>query len=283
MTAYNNLMDQLQDNGALFNVRTEDVITGSGIAIPNKKAIINESTGGIIGVVGDKYKVVTNEEVFNAFLNTVVESGIDTDGATLDISFANNGGKTLVDFRFPNHEIDIDGDKSQLRISTLNSYDGSTRLKARAGALRLACLNGQLIGGQAGYSSTHRASLDINEGARQIMAMLQNFENAKGMWTKMMARKVTLDEVMMVFADFSDGNNDDLELFGKRPQTQHLLNLWTTYSTEMGNTVWALYNVLTDFISHKAYKAETKATGRLYNEGKLERIIESNPLFLEVA
>ena len=78
---YNNLMAQLQDKNALFNVREEAIQTASGIIIPGKKSLINEATGLPMSVVSSTYRTVSNEEIFNSFLRNVVDSGIDATDA----------------------------------------------------------------------------------------------------------------------------------------------------------------------------------------------------------
>ena len=78
---YNNLMAQLQDKNALFNVREEAIQTASGIIIPGKKSLINEATGLPMSVVSTSYRTVSNEEIFNSFLRNVVDSGIDATDA----------------------------------------------------------------------------------------------------------------------------------------------------------------------------------------------------------
>jgi hypothetical protein len=278
---YNNLMAQLQDKDALFNVREEAIQTASGIVIPGKKTLINERTGMPMSVVSTSYRTVSNEEIFNSFLRNVIDSGIDATDAEVNVKFANNGAKTMVDFRFPNETITTAGDTSptQLQIVALNSFDGSTRYVTKVGGFRIKCLNGQIIGKTVGaYSSTHNPSLDVEAGAAKVIAMLQNFRTAGEYWTSMMARRINDDTAMAVIGEFFNVDHNDQ----KAMSTKMILSViakWDAYSNELGPNAYALYNALTDYVTHKTYKAETAATGLIFNQNRLERVLESNEVF----
>lgn len=278
---YNNLMAQLQDKNALFNVREEAIQTASGILIPGKKSLINERTGMPMSVVSTNYRTVSNEEIFNSFLRNVIDSGIDATDAQVNVKFANNGAKTMVDFRFPNETVGTFGDtsKTELQIVALNSFDGSTRYVTKVGGFRIKCLNGQIIGKTVGaYSSTHNPSLDVEAGAAKIIAMLQNFRTAGEYWTGMMARKITDDTAMAVIGQFFNVDHMDQKAMATKTVLS-VIGKWDSYANELGSNAYALYNTLTDYITHKTYKEDTAATGLLFNQGRLERVLESNEVF----
>ena len=278
---YNNLMAQLQDKNALFNVREEAIQTASGIVIPGKKSLINERTGMPMSVVSTNYRTVSNEEIFNSFLRNVIESGIDATDAEVNVKFANNGAKTMVDFRFPNETVHTFGDtsKTQLQIVALNSFDGSTRYVTKVGGFRVKCLNGQIIGKTVGaYSSTHNPSLDVEAGAAKVIAMLQNFRTAGEYWTAMMSRRITDDVAMEVIGQFFNIDHNDQKAMATK-MILGVIGKWDSYADELGSNAYALYNTLTDYITHKTYKEDTAATGLLFNQGRLERVLESNAVF----
>jgi hypothetical protein len=274
-------MAQLQDKNALFNVREEAIQTASGIVIPGKKTLINERTGMPMSVVSTSYRTVSNEEIFNSFLRNVIDSGIDATDAEVNVKFANNGAKTMVDFRFPNETITTAGDTSptQLQIVALNSFDGSTRYVTKVGGFRIKCLNGQIIGKTVGaYSSTHNPSLDVEAGAAKVIAMLQNFRTAGEYWTGMMARRINNDTAMAVIGQFFNVDHNDQKAMSTKTVLT-VVNKWDAYSNELGPNAYALYNALTDYVTHKTYKEDTAATGLIFNQGRLERVLESNEVF----
>lgn len=275
------ILDQLNDLGAFFNVREEALKTDSGLSVPGKKVLINETDNTPISVVSSRYKTVTNLEVFEAFdkaLSTALD--IDTTGAYADVKFSHNGARTMVDIVLPAHEIAIDGDKNQLRITTLNSYDGSWRYMTKAGAVRMACMNGQVLGKfAAGYSSTHTPSLDVETSAEQIVKMLTQFESAKGYWETMLSRKTRVSDVKQVIAHFLNIEVD--ASFDKRPQVKRLMELVKSYEKVMGKTVYSLYNALSDYVTHRDYKADTEAYSRMFQINRFEAVLDHHPVFAE--
>lgn len=278
---YNNLMAQLQDKNALFNVREEAIQTASGIVIPGKKSLINERTGMPMSVVSTSYRTVSNEEIFNSFLRNVIDSGIDATDAEVNVKFANNGAKTMVDFRFPHETVTTAGDTSptQLQIVALNSFDGSTRYMTKVGGFRIKCLNGQIIGKTVGaYSSTHNPSLDVEAGAAKVIAMLQNFRTAGEYWTGMMSRRIDDNTAMAVIGEFFNVDHTDEKAMATK-MIRGVVSSWDAYANELGRNAYALYNTLTDYVTHKTYKAETAATGLIFNQNRLERVLESNEVF----
>lgn len=280
MGVYQNLMGQLSDNNVLFNVEEQPIFTQSGLHIEGKKAIINKSNNNTIGIVSENYKVVPNEEIFDSFCKSIEQSNVNVEGAEINVSFAKYGARTLVDFIFPNEEVTVPGDTSTtaLSITALNSFDGSTRYLTKAGGFRMKCLNGQLLGNIVGsYSSTHSHNLDVQKGADQIIHMLQKFRGAEEYWGSMMKTSVSQMTAINVITEFF--NKEDMEDPFKNKNVAVVYDLWKSYSREMGTNAYALYNALTDYISHK--ESKSGASARLNNERKLTKMLNEQTLFSE--
>lgn len=279
MTVYENFMGQLDDAGMLFNVREERLMTDTGMSIPNRKVIINDRDNLPMGIVSDNYKVVSNEQVMSAFVQSIIDSGIDTTDARLNVRQSAEGARSMVDFEFPAVQVQPSRDTSQtiLRISTLNSYDGTTRLISKAGGLRMRCLNGQITGKvMASYSCGHNKQLDIEEGASRIMHMIQEFQNAREYWDQLAARQITDQIVDKVFCNFLEVKKLD----DSNARVTKLRNLWDSYQKEMGCTAYALYNVLTDYVSHKTGRGgESSLTNQVHGRRRIEIVLDQNKCF----
>tara|TARA_B100000424_G_scaffold243256_1_gene212725 strand:+ start:52 stop:951 length:900 start_codon:yes stop_codon:yes gene_type:complete len=276
-------MDQIDDQDLLFNVEAEDVYTIKGRRVPNKKALINMSTEDVMSVVSSNYKVVTNEEIFSSFCRSVEASSIRAEGASVKVRQTPNGARAMVDFIFPEESIKMydDESKTALQLCALNSFDGTTRYLTKAGGLRMKCLNGQILGHIVGsYSSTHTESLCVEEGAKSVIAMIEQFQSAQNYWGAMMLTKVDTDVATSVFKDFLGiKQNDQLERQNAR--LQRCLNLWSTYCYEMGSNAYALYNVLTHYVSHqeKEYKNPTQAM--MHQRNQIEKTLRTSQVFKE--
>jgi len=113
MSVYQNLMGQIENAGLLFNVKQAPVFAQPEfkygdlrpIPVEGKKALINSKTGNVISIVSDRYKVVTNQEIFHSFCKSIEDSGVDAEGAPVNVLQTETGGRAMVDFVFPAHQL----------------------------------------------------------------------------------------------------------------------------------------------------------------------------------
>jgi len=267
MSVYQNLMSQIHDAGLLFNVDSQSLKTAHGIDVPNKRALINTSNNQVMSVVSDTYKVVTNAEIYSSFCRSIEASGLDVEGATVNVKQTKNGSRAMVDFVFPSHEIRVKGDDSTtaLQICALNSFDGSTRYMTKAGGLRMKCLNGQILGDVIGaYSSLHTKSLDVEQGADNVLKMIQDFQTASEKWGAMMKKPVSNEDAFKYICKFLNVKFEDRvdpqgEPLRESPALQNCKALWATYSRDLGRNAYALYNVFTDYMTHYRPRSQDPA------------------------
>jgi hypothetical protein len=268
-------MSKIADQGLLFNVESERMTTESGRVIPNKRALINAKTGGVMSIVSDAYKVVTNEEIFSSFCHALsYNSAIDCTDVSVDVKQSKNGTRAMVNFAFPAHEINVANDSSptRLQISALNSFDGSTRYITKAGGLRMKCMNGQILGDIVGsYSSTHTRNLDVGIGADKVIQMFKDFNSAKEYWGQMMQFKISTFEASDVLIKFLKIKN--YEESRENARLSYCLKLWEQYRGEMGSNAYALYNVMTDFISHPMREGKNPLKVLAKQDTNLNRIL----------
>lgn len=282
------LFDKLREAGTydelLFNVERDDILTAGGHRIEGKKAIVRPD-GRVIGIVSDKYKVVTNYDVIAHMSDALEASGLDLDGITVDPVVGYDGARAMVKIVLPAHQVAMRNDKSDkanLSITVLNSYDGRWKYRSYAGALRLACLNGQIFGNFMGsYSDYHTQRLDVKAGAAHLMHMAENFHKAEGWYGQMLEREIDKEQLLRSLSIFFTGSSkvDDREAFLKKPGVETTVALFDTYSKEFGSNALALYNALTDYITHKKYNDRTKAGMLLLGEEKLAETLNRSKIF----
>jgi hypothetical protein len=288
MTIYYDLMQQIDDQGLLWNVKELDLRTVTGLRVPDKKAIVRQvnnvsSHDELVAVVGKNYKVVSNEEVFSAFCKNIEASAINADGAKVKVRQTSKCERALVDFTFPAESIRVRDDVSEtvLQLCALNSFDGTTRYRTKAGGLRMQCLNGQILGDiVASYSCAHTASLDVDAGAATVVSMIQEFKKAENFWGALTLHRVhdyTATQVCREFLGIKECEHGETERRNSR--LEQCLYLWRMYKAEMGDNAYALYNALTDYVSNprKQYKNEAQAT--LLQRNKLQKLLNTHHVF----
>ena len=290
----NTLMQQVTDQGLLFNVSRQKLTAESGGVVKNRVAIVNENDGSVLGIVSPNYRVVTNAEVVEHMSDALDASSLDLSDMQVDVKMAYGGARSMVNVVLPKHEIDLKGidggDKSRLQFTVLNSYDGRWKYLTKAGAIRMACMNGQILGSFVGsYVEYHTKRLDVQKGAEHLVSMANDFVDAGEWWTRLVERQIDREQVTRTFATFLTGQakiptGEDRTKFLSRPTTKRLFKLWEDYSDEMGANAYALYNSLTHFVTHKKRKNTSAAPAMLFNEQeRLRRTVDKLKVFENAA
>jgi phage/plasmid-like protein (TIGR03299 family) len=106
--------------------------------VPKRQAVIKRTEEGesVIGVVGDKYKIVQNMEVFSA-LDTLVDSG---DARYTAAGEYNNGANIWMVMELP-VGVQVANDPHAAFLLVQSSHDGSCAVRIRPIIERLFCMN----------------------------------------------------------------------------------------------------------------------------------------------
>jgi hypothetical protein len=107
---------------------------------------------------------------------------------------------------------------------------------------------------------------------------MQEFRGAAEYWAGMMQRPVTPSEAEQVIAKFLMVDHTE-EGWKELPKAAKVLGLWAGYKSEMGANAYALYNVLTDYLSHRVVREGSASSTGLYNEGRLIKLLDNSPVF----
>ena len=252
-----------------YNVVQERTLHTGGamnVLVPTHKAIVNDD-GTPIAVVGKNYNLVQNADIMPQFHEVILASNLDRTGMTKKIQQSHMGAKTIVTYTFPAHEMEITpGDTVQLRIMVLNSYDGSWKFMSMVGAVRMACMNGQVMADAfSEYSAKHTKSLDVEMAVAKLETALEVYTKNVELWKKFPKSPITNAQATAIFQRIA-GKSDRLELL--------LEETFLKYVAEMGKNAWALFNTLTDWSSHAKFKNEANKVATVYNrEAKVRKVL----------
>jgi len=173
--------------------------------VPKKQGILklgkdNENT--IIGVVGDKYKIVQNMEVFSA-LDTLVDSG----DARYSAAGEYNGGASVWMLMELPTGITVADDPHAAFLLARTSHDGSSSVIIRPIIERIFCANqiGKMITNKAKkplmYSMKHTANSQLSVSDIRAITTLtyQSIEEYQAIAAELLNRKVDKAKVMAIF------------------------------------------------------------------------------------
>ena len=107
------------------------------------KFIVREDTGQVISCMTNEYNLIKNEQVQDTALPIMTKY----DAELKEVRTFSEGARSQWTWNFPNSTVDIGGgDMVNPTVTIRNSYDGSLEASATAGAFRLVCSNGMVIG-----------------------------------------------------------------------------------------------------------------------------------------
>ena len=214
--------------------------------VPKRQAVLKlgkDNTNEVIGVVGDKYKIVQNMEVFSA-LDTLVDSG---DARYTAAGEYNNGANIWMVMELP-AGVQVANDPHAAFLLVQSSHDGSCAVRIRPIIERLFCANqiNRIIKGKHKNAYTYvmkhttNSELSVND-IRNITQLtydsIQQYEVVAG---TLLQRKVDERQVRNIFKSVwalpseIEQTPDHLLSQGQRRQRTIALtareSAWTIYS-----------------------------------------------------
>lgn len=259
-------------------MRNIDVPGLSDANTDNFRAVVRTDTNEVLSVQSPKYKLLRNEDVYPVFENYLKHSMIDTTDMYIQDSIAYNGARTIRSYKFPAHQVVIKkGDLVDMELRVTNSYDGSYPFMALVGGWRLICSNGMVIGET--YSKVygrHTLNLNISDAAIRTNLALQAFLVESEKWKHWANSRITDEEAERIFKAMNGA--------GERV-SKELMLIYQDEKSELGNTLWAVYNALTYWSTHKEVRegsAGNVAAITLERENRVRSALRS-PTFLNLA
>lgn len=237
--------------------------------IPGKKVVVDEEKNHPLGIVSERYRLITNREAYE--MAEVIVQGV-FDGRTLgsfecyNVMMPSTRSSCRMDFIIPQNQFSAFGDKREsytpfLRIS--NSYNRTLVLRYEIGFCRRICLNGCIFGKKS-YTATFVHSLQkkqrsvhdaIAEARRTIGSIDEIWVALERKLTALSGIAVPFDLVLPVFCQVFgvpdvDKEEVSLSVADKHAaRAEHFLEQARSYYDELGANAYALFNALTDFAS----------------------------------
>ena len=249
MSQLNNLMFPVKEVSAVYPLsgtyKTDETRDKkqSFIGETGYKFIIREDTNQILSCMTNEYKLIKNEEIIEKAMPIIENRG----GILVEENSFGEGSRASWQWKFPEVEVDVgDGDLMNPTINIGNSYDGSSEANAIAGAFRLICSNGLVIGVTFGKGSTrHSIWTKKNNFEEIISGVINSVENI----------------FKTDFRDLIDtelNKNDIVKLIKLFPES-HTESLFQYIIAHEPKTYWDLLNAATWVATHQM-KRNVEAT-----------------------
>jgi hypothetical protein len=239
------------------------------IPVPDKKAIVNQSTGGVLGIVGHDYPVVTNEQALawarlccNATFPDATESewqvhAVDAPSTAsyCHIDLVHNSG--AVDFAFVPAKARPEVFGPFVRVT--NSYNSLRALTFDIGFHRKVCKNGlilpqSIIKLRFPHDRRQLRAIRFDVDAAQVNRLTHSFkESVSSLVNCPVAEELFLPFTCGVLGIRPpDADNDVLtkeKSDAWRTLCESITGLTRKYVSELGSNAYAVLNTITDFAS----------------------------------
>ena len=199
------------------------------------KFIVRGDNDEVLSCMTNDYKVVTNEKIIKYAQPIVKKKG----GEFKEAESFGNGARSVMKWHFPNEKVTVaKNDTLHPEIIIKNSYDGTIGVNVIAGAFRLVCANGMVIGIVTNeYKNKHsiyNISLDNLESIIE-----STIENTKYLFDKelpaLIDNKINESHIVKFLKMFPIQANTIV--------TQRLI-------ADRPKTFWDLFNVGTNVLTH---------------------------------
>lgn len=252
-----------------LTVQQEPILTENGVTpvppleVPGKFATVRtnpvDGTSNVLGVVGNSYTVIQNEE-HAELLNTLV----DESGAHFETAGALRGGsQVFLSMKLPQHiEIQTEGvvDRTDLYLVAMNSHDGSSSFRLLVTPVRVVCANtarAALGAAKSQFAIQHTRNAKRNiQLAREALGMTftyaEEFERQMQALQGKPVRESEAEEILRRAFGFDPApatirtENNQLEKIGS------VMRIWKQEPTNVGarQTAYGLFNAVTEYVDH---------------------------------
>jgi hypothetical protein len=232
------------------------------ISIPGKKALVNQRTGLVLGVVSRDYRVVTNQEAVNLARDVCEKafpglSSVEWEAKraaaprTLSYAFIDLMHKTHV-LNYWDSEIKKD-DPFTPFLRVTNSFNGARALRFDIGFMRKHCSNGVIFEEEvatikASHSKEALAQLKIEITSRSLPQMWDEFSkfltSVRNISMDTDQSTLALNTVLRLPEAKSDDKKARVE--GLKALSLDLSTRLDGYRKELGPNAYAVFNTLTD-------------------------------------
>lgn len=216
-------------------------ISAGGIDIPDRFAIIRQDTKTPLGVVSDKYSIITHSDVIKGMRDALDSRKFDE-----SVELTKDGAQLFATYTLRDMEEEVaKNDVVGMQLTVKNSYDGSSPVQMSLGALRLVCENGMTLSKSfMNFTQRHIGEVnkpEIHEMREKISLYTSQFGDLVPTMNEMTKTQIKPDK----------------KLFDKKETRfpSYLLNVAEhEFKGKKDETVWGYYNSLTYAITHKMRK-----------------------------
>lgn len=130
-----NIIELLDQTNLNWKVKTESIVTESGITLDGYKAIVREDTNTPLSVRSDDYYPFQNHELIELLEKVSNQTGLELKKG----GYFKDGARVYVQLKSNN--LTLGNDRIEGFLTGINSFDGSTSLAFGPSNITISCMN----------------------------------------------------------------------------------------------------------------------------------------------
>jgi phage/plasmid-like protein (TIGR03299 family) len=220
--------------------------------IPGFYATVRQDTREVLGIVGERYRLVQNHEAFT-FIDQLLGSAIHFETA----GSLHGGRRVWVLATLPDH-VEVGGDDVRPYVLLMNSHDGSTAVVAATTPIRVVCqntLNWGLANTRQKFSIRHTEAVTqrVHEARRVLDLSINYYEQFKRLGDRLASERCSERQLRSVLDELYPSGTSDSVSGRTRRSRQHtkdcIAELFLCGETQ-GNapgSKWAAVNAIVEY------------------------------------
>jgi phage/plasmid-like protein (TIGR03299 family) len=220
--------------------------------IPGYYATVRQDTRAVLGIVGERYRIVQNHEAF-AFVDQLLGSSLHFETA----GSLNGGRRVWVLATLPEH-VEVGGDPVRPYVLLMNSHDGSTAVIAATTPVRVVCMNTLNWGLQRARQRfsirhTEQISRRVHEARRVLDLSIDYYAQFRTVGNRLASEQCSERQLQKVLDElYPSGTEDSLTDRTRKTREQvkdRILELFVRGDTQ-GNapgSKWAAVNAIVEY------------------------------------
>ena len=220
------------------------------VQIPGYYANVRQDTREVLGIVGERYRLVQNHEAFE-FVDQLLGSAINFETA----GSLGGGRRVWVLATLPEH-IEVGGDPVRPYVLLMNSHDGSTAVIAALTPVRVVCqntLNWGLSRARQKYSIRHteRVREHVLQARRVLELSVNYYEQFKTVGDRLASERCSETQLRHVLDELYPSGTADVGHRARRSREQtkqRIVEIFALGDTQ-GNapgSKWAAVNAIVE-------------------------------------
>jgi phage/plasmid-like protein (TIGR03299 family) len=244
--------------------------------IPGYYATVRQDNRQVLGIVGERYRIVQNAEAFQ-FVDQLLGSAMHFETA----GSLNGGRRVWVLATLPDH-MEVGGDPVKPHVLLMNSHDGSTAVVAATTPVRVVCqntLNWGLAKARQRFSIRHTEQIGrrVHEARRVLELSVDYYAQFKALGNQLASEAMTDRQLRRVLDQlYPAGTEDrasDRVARARDQRKDQIIDLFLTGDT-VGNapgSKWAAVNAIIEFgDGHRPLRTGTERFARAVDDGAVK-------------